>query len=290
MIWRPSFAATRSAAGLFDEEARIRRLRGVADAPDAMAVLVLALVGLLTVTLLAVAPLIVGASSRGETMPIKTRTPDPSPPLAAPLIDAPVGITPEISRMQQDAGGIIVAAKVLIISSDRDLDQAAELLKGAKRIFRALEEKRKDLKAPILEAGRRVDQMFEPILGPLKQVEIVIKAAIGKFELAREAEAARRQREAEELARARLAAAATELGADPSEVVQTVVVAPSFATPPPLGISTRDRWVYDVVQLAAVPSQFVQVNDVAVRQAIADGVREIPGLSIRAEKTVVVRA
>jgi DNA-binding phage protein len=53
---------------------------------------------------------------------------------------------------------------------------------------------------------------------------------------------------------------------------------------------TREKWVYEVVNLKAVPHDFLQVNDKAIKQAIKNGERHIPGLEIKKEVTAQVRA
>ena len=53
--------------------------------------------------------------------------------------------------------------------------------------------------------------------------------------------------------------------------------------------SVRMVWTFEVVDLAQVPAEFLAVNDTAVRQAIKDGTREIPGLKIYQKPTVAIK-
>jgi hypothetical protein len=41
-----------------------------------------------------------------------------------------------------------------------------------------------------------------------------------------------------------------------------------------------EKWDYEVMDPAAIPLGYLNIDDAAVRQAIADGVRDIPGLRI----------
>jgi hypothetical protein len=66
--------------------------------------------------------------------------------------------------------------------------------------------------------------------------------------------------------------------------------------PAPRGIKTDsvtsglvDRWTFRVTDKTQVPAEFMVVNDHAVRQAIAEGARGIPGLEIYAESTLASR-
>ena len=42
----------------------------------------------------------------------------------------------------------------------------------------------------------------------------------------------------------------------------------------------QDRWVFEVVDITKVPTHLLQVNDAAVRAAIKQGAREVPGIRI----------
>lgn len=48
-------------------------------------------------------------------------------------------------------------------------------------------------------------------------------------------------------------------------------------------------WDYEVMDLSEIPEQFMSVNDKAIKQAIKDGVRSIPGLKIMARQETTIR-
>lgn len=49
------------------------------------------------------------------------------------------------------------------------------------------------------------------------------------------------------------------------------------------------RWVFEVTNIKQLPIEYLQVNDVAVRQAIAKGERLIPGVRIYQEESLTIR-
>lgn len=53
--------------------------------------------------------------------------------------------------------------------------------------------------------------------------------------------------------------------------------------------SVRMVWSFDVVDLAQVPTEFIALDEKAVRAAIKDGVREIAGLKIYQKPTVAIK-
>ena len=51
----------------------------------------------------------------------------------------------------------------------------------------------------------------------------------------------------------------------------------------------RNIWTFKVVDLSKVPVEFIQINSVAVRDAIKSGVRNINGLEIYQECSVAIK-
>jgi hypothetical protein len=50
-----------------------------------------------------------------------------------------------------------------------------------------------------------------------------------------------------------------------------------------------DRWVFEVVDIARVPTHLLQVNDSAVRALVKQGARDIPGLRIWNDSKAMIR-
>lgn len=73
-----------------------------------------------------------------------------------------------------------------------------------------------------------------------------------------------------------------------AEKLQAPVEAPAPVT---MGSSfqakgTTKRWVFEVKDTAQVPREYLIVNETAIRKAIANGVREIPGVEIKQEESI----
>lgn len=84
------------------------------------------------------------------------------------------------------------------IESREAYEEAAELLKTVKGKEKILETRRVHLKAPMLEAGRRIDEWFKQPLGWLRSVEATVKGAMLEYRKAEEARARALQRIADE--------------------------------------------------------------------------------------------
>lgn len=53
--------------------------------------------------------------------------------------------------------------------------------------------------------------------------------------------------------------------------------------------SVRMVWAFDIKDIAQIPSEYLVLNEKAVREAIKAGVREIPGLKIYQKPTVAIK-
>jgi hypothetical protein len=103
----------------------------------------------------------------------------------------------EIQQEQSNILAIRDHAREIMVRNQGELDAASGILKEIKARRGALEDKRKEMKAPILEAGKRVDALFKPIIEELDAAERVIKTE--KIQPYMDAEEQKR-REAERLA------------------------------------------------------------------------------------------
>lgn len=79
----------------------------------------------------------------------------------------------------------------------------------------------------------------------------------------------------------------------PELTVVAPVAVPDFSMKTDQGTAyTRKQWTFDeeAVDLASVPREFLKLDEVKVREAIASGVREISGVKIYEKETIVTRS
>jgi hypothetical protein len=155
---------------------------------------------------------------------------------------------------------------------------------------------RSAIKAPVLQAQRLIDGAAKAISDPLANLLPIIEQRIAAFLAAK----AKAEREAAELEAQRLAAAAQEAlqaadrGGDGEVAIEALQAAQeaearATASLPELSrvrsvhnsvAGLSDNWEYGITHPDLVPRQFLMVNDAAVKLAIKQGAREIPGLRI----------
>lgn len=168
----------------------------------------------------------------------------------------------------------------ITISTNTEYESSGEVLKEINGYIKMLENERKNLKAPVLERGRLIDNYFKTPTTALSNAKKVVDIAMVSYQRAKAEEArkeqARLNAQAEELRRkeaekarieAEKAAAYREQGredmAKKAEARQAyreesaeMIVAPVVETAPPKieGITTRKNWK----GLVTEPRAFVQ--------------------------------
>ena len=107
------------------------------------------------------------------------------------------------------------SGRIKAIGTVADLDAAAAALTKIKSLTRTVEDSRKEVKAPVLEVGRRIDATAKDYLAPLEAEAKRLSVIVGAYQ-----EAARRkaEKEREEAAKAQ-AAALAEMNAKQAEAL-----------------------------------------------------------------------
>ena len=208
------------------------------------------------------------------------------------LEEAPWSVVPEYDvsipkaadgvekRVSPQLGDLAAQAKRAVVWDAVSLSNATDLTKLIRVALKNIEEERTTITGPINKGLKTLNDKFKKITKPLSDSQRELDQKIIEFQMGER----RRAEEAAEKARKELEVKALE---------QTVVLE---ETPPPAPLevpssrsqgafgstSMVDRWVYEVVDITAVPARYVQIlpNDDEIKLALKAGVREISGLKI----------
>jgi colicin import membrane protein len=119
--------------------------------------------------------------------------------MAANLVEV---ITPmPDSSAKTRAEAALERVKSLVIRTHDDYAAAAADLAEVKGQFRAVDKQREELKAPSLEACRRVDSFFKPPLQFLGQAETILKGKLSAYDAEQERLRREEQARLDEIAR-----------------------------------------------------------------------------------------
>lgn len=195
------------------------------------------------------------------------------------------------------------------ITNAAEKDNAVSLLKEVSDYSKALTTQRQELTRPLKEQAKAIEADFKKPLDFLKEADGIIRTKINAYLTAErrkaEAEAEAARKAAEEKALADALALEAEKGNNTYDPVTQVAVnemigekqdalIDATAVRSTVNQSTatstvRTVWTFEVVDLSAVPSDFLMLNEKAVRQAIKDGAREIAGLKIFQTSQVAIK-
>jgi len=128
----------------------------------------------------------------------------------------------------------------------------------------------------------------------LKAIETGLKKKIADFSYQKELERREAERKAEE-ARQKLQEKLDEeaeiRGVEPVQVEPQVVPKEDTTTRTEAGTShQRIHWTFEIVDESQIPREFLIPDERKIRQAVAMGRREIPGIKIFEKATTVFRA
>lgn len=175
----------------------------------------------------------------------------------------------------------------LVVINDGDVGKVTDLALIIRTGVDMLDEKRKMLKDPFLQAGKIIDSIMKPLVD---RGEAIIKHLRTKVELfkARQIE---EQRRAEEAARKKAEEAARKAEAKGK-------TAPVYVPPPPVPTTVQSKqgaaqtkmvWTFEIVEPEKIPMEYWEVNEARIKSAIDAGLRDIPGVRIFQKPQIAFR-
>lgn len=223
-----------------------------------------------------------------------------------PIVEGEVIL--EAREAAAEAERILAQARQYSITDRRELQEASDERSRIKARYNEIEDLRKRLKAPILEAARNVDDQFKPALEELTQAVHAIDTAVKRFlddearrqreeeerlraearaeqerlareaavaeakaeELRKEAEAARAAGELQTAARLESRAESAEAKAETVEMQARMVPTPILNREPPkvAGLSTRENWNFRIVDASKLPREYLIADEAAIRGVV----------------------
>lgn len=225
-----------------------------------------------------------------------------------------------VATQENEARALLEVAQAYVIDSPEMATAAAEELGQIKAKQKKLEDLRLSMTRPLDEAKKRIMDLFRKPQELLAQAETTIKGAIGTYQAEERKKAEALRRAAEEAARiererlaeearqaaeaAKAAAAAGDEEAAAAAQVQATVLAaeaevvehlaPAVVEAPAklAGVSTRQDWDFEITDEAAIPREFLVVDEVKIRKYVkamkADA--KIPGVRVFAKDVIAARA
>ena len=209
-------------------------------------------------------------------------------------------MNPEVKELTAQTEQLLALSATYTVATAAQYTDAGEQLKSIKAAAKKLDTLRKSMTQPLDLAKKAIMDFFRAPEEKLARAESGIKRAMIAYsdeqdrirrEEQRKADEAA-QRERERLAKQAAAAAAkgNETKADALEQRAATVVAPIIQREAPKvsGVNTREVWLFEVVDEAAVPRQFMSVDESKIRKVVGalKGDTVIGGVRVYSEKRI----
>ncbi len=179
----------------------------------------------------------------------------------------------ELQEFEKLVPPIIKEANSYVIDSIEAIDTASLFLKKIKDVETYMENKRLEFTQPLNQSLKAINDNFRELKTPLEDARILLTNKILTW---KRAETERLEKE--EARRRAIQEAHEKAG---HEVNAPIIVAKPQGK---IGYTqTSKYWTFEVVDFSKLPDLWKSVNEVAIRDTIRTGVREIPGLKIYQE-------
>lgn len=220
-------------------------------------------------------------------------------------------------KLKADISVFVEPCTKMAVADKESSTAALDAAKQVKSFIKKVEEARVSMVAPHNERVKQINAYAKQITEPLLNAEKHLKTQLVAFERLLEQERERQRKAAEELrkkaeeeAREQLRRQQEEaetiaMFSDSKEAKKAEIVATATAERTMVDIEkqhkeqekmiaqtkvsgTRKRWVFEVEDASQIPRGFLTLDEKTVRAAIADGVREIPGIRIFEETSIAI--
>ena len=166
------------------------------------------------------------------------------------------------------------------VETEDDYASTGAFLQEVKETYKSMKAKMDAILAPMKQAEKQVRELFNPALKSLEAAEAGFKAAMVGYHQEQERLRAEQAREAQRL-----------LDAGRKQEAVAVVREMSLEAPKATGVSGRKVWRARVVDAAAVPREFLAVDESALNAFARStkGRNQVPGVVFYEEETLSVR-
>lgn len=188
---------------------------------------------------------------------------------------------------------MVAESRQIIVTDEASNIKAIELAGGAKKINKAIEDKRKEWVQPALDFQRSINNLCKHYQDRLSTIERDAKGKCGQYQQRVELERRKAQeaaRIAQEELQKKIAAEAKAANVEPPPITAPVVPeVPKTVRTEKGSMTFKEVWKFEITAAKEVPRDFLIVDERAIRQAIAAGVRQIVGVRIYSEKEASIR-
>ena len=198
----------------------------------------------------------------------------------------------KLMAMAEEAIRVRDDALAIKVEDDIGMTIASDGLAVIAKLKKALEAERKSYTEPLDAYKKSIMETFRIITDPIKEADQVVRDKV----LAYQEAVAKKKADIEKINAEKVRLAQEEMRVNgemsqPLDLIPVMDAAPDRVNSEVGGLSSRTNWKWRLVDIALVPKEYLQVNDVLVTTLVRKGgMREIAGIEIYPEKSLKVTA
>ena len=176
----------------------------------------------------------------------------------------------QIQLVENKVSLLIKKVNSFVIENIDSVEVASNFLKVIKNMENKIENKRLEFTSPLNQSLKAINDTFRKLKEPLEQAR---KSLANKILFWRKEEEEKIRKEEDR--RRKIQKAHKKAGHEVKEIVELEKTKSTIG-------NTRARkiWTWEVIDFNKLDNHFKEVNTVAIRQAVKDGLRDTPGLKI----------
>ena len=196
----------------------------------------------------------------------------------------------EVQRMHGEAVALKEYAEARVIATDADQRNAGNDLVLIKNLRKAMEERRVFFTKPLNDQLKEINGDFKALMAPVVEADDITQQKIKDYIK----EQQRKRAEEEEINRLRMEAARKEMElkgelTEPVDLVEVSAAPPKTVHADVGDIGQRINWKWELVDKKLVPEDYKMLNETLIGKVVRDGIRDIPGIRIYPEASLVTR-
>ena len=184
-----------------------------------------------------------------------------------------------VEHYKKDAGDLTEIADKLVVNSEESEVLSAELISRVEAKKKEIVAVHVSLTAPLMDHVKFIDRMYKPIEDVLVGISASLRQKNVDYFKAKERKAEEKRQKEMEKFNAK-AQKAVEAGKDIPDF-NSRVVEPEKTVVTSAGTLSMQKFMnFEVLDGSLVPRKYLVVADSLIRNAVAEGAREIPGVRI----------
>lgn len=166
----------------------------------------------------------------------------------------------------------------IVVDDNESKNRALDLAGDVKELSKKIDEDRKKAIEPSRKIVTTVNDAAKKFQEILDLTEGKLKVKLAQYQLLKQIEAEKAQKSVQALSES--------LGMDIEILAPN---APTTMSSDKASTCTREKYTFEITDLELVPDEFWVIDEKLIQKHIAMGVRNIPGVEIKTEKTMIIR-